>query len=82
LVRRSAKAPRLALEIDDIGIAAHDQNLAEMEVAMDARHQGAFAARRHFVHGREEIGAAFVQHFGACAIVWPLPFDLGDDARA
>ncbi len=32
-------AGRLALEVDDIGIVLHDQNLAEMEIAMDARAQ-------------------------------------------
>ena len=30
---------RLALEVDDVGIGAGDQHLAQMEIAMDARHR-------------------------------------------
>ena len=34
---------RLALEIDDVGVAARHQHLTEMKIAVDARHQGAGA---------------------------------------
>ena len=42
LRRRSAERPRrLALEVDDVDVALHDQHLAEMEIAVDAGRAGA-----------------------------------------
>src|SRR5205807_8969620 len=38
------RARRLALEIDDVGLAARYQHLAEMKVPVDARHQRTFAS--------------------------------------
>ena len=50
-MRRCSMWPRrLALEVDDICVALHNQHLAEMEIAVHARSQRARALRRKMAH--------------------------------
>ena len=57
----------LALEVDDVDVAACDQHLPEMEVAMDAGFRGADArlgelaqrARQRFVLRQQPLGLGF-----------------------
>ena len=52
---------RLALEVDDVGVARRHQHLAEMEIAMDARLQRARGGRRQPVDRGEQCRAPIRQ---------------------
>ena len=75
LARRSANGRRrFALKIDDVGIAAGDQHLTEMKIAMNARHAAA-GARLGQGFGRAAISSsrALKQRLRALAILLALP---------
>src|SRR5262249_26263113 len=62
-----------AFEIDDVGIAARDQDLAEMKISMDACHQGSYAGFGEFAEGRRDAFTLVQQCLRTIAILVAFP---------
>ena len=64
---------RFTFEIDDVGVAVGNQNLAKMKIAVNSSHDHTYAETREHANGIEKAAELTLKHFGAVAILLALP---------